>query len=213
MNTVWHYSCLLPISISTSVQDVSATAKPGQVPDLQGEVMAGYSEGKFMRKTVDWTVDTALQTHDGVLYSAAKATERYHHGKSPGQSRVRSDTSFESLSAMDKPVGPARQELGMPTAVKADLASGKQADSPWLAGMMVPPTTRRTALPAPITFSAGSACLWVSESLESETHSGDSYLSQVRIGRAEDAATRGNSGQEYANFLQGPHCSSLPGSG
>ena len=66
MNTVWHCSCLLPISISTSVQDVSATAKPGQVPDLQEEVMAGYSEGKFMRKTVDWTVDTAVQTHDGV---------------------------------------------------------------------------------------------------------------------------------------------------
>ena len=110
------------------MQDVSVTAKPGQVPDLPEKIMVGYSDGKFIRKAVNWKVDPALLTHDGVYTVQGKLQGDTTMVKA--QIKVVSDpiTSFESLPAMDKPVGLARQELGMPTTVKASLASGKQVD-------------------------------------------------------------------------------------
>ena len=112
----------------TSVQDVSVTVKPGQVPDLPENVLVGYSDGKFIRKAVNWKVDPALLTHDGVYTVQGKLQNDTTMVKA--QVKVESDpiVSFESLPAMDKPVGLARQELGMPTTVKASLASGKQVD-------------------------------------------------------------------------------------
>lgn len=112
----------------TSVEAVSAAIKPGQVPDLPERVLVGYSDGSFVREAVDWKVDPAELTHDGIY--AVQGKIRGDSTVIEAKVTVKSDPigSFEPLTAMDKPVGLARQELGMPSAVKANLASGEQVE-------------------------------------------------------------------------------------
>ena len=112
----------------TSVGAVSVTSKPGQVPNLPDTIMVGYSDGKFIRETVDWKVDPSLLTQDGVY--TVQGRIRGDTTMVGAKVTVKSDpiTSFEPLPVLDKPVGLARQELGMPTKVKANLASGERVE-------------------------------------------------------------------------------------